>query len=273
MALPDAIRGKSSEDGVDRYSIVAAVNVLKLLVAFGDLGSLSLSQAVEATGVSPSTAYRLLVTLESQAFVRRVGKRGYRLGPGAVRLAHEIEAQADLMSASEDVAEDLVRLTGHDVRLALLTDTGLTVVLGLNGSDAIWAQSRTDMVVEVHASAMGKAVCANLEPPRLAALLGAEPYAKLTAQTSTSWRGLQARLEDVRSTGYATDLEESAYGLVCVAAPIFSDEHVIGSISLQGPPAIFANDALRPLADVVRQAAGKITNRLSRLRMRSQDGR
>jgi IclR family acetate operon transcriptional repressor len=255
-------------DASERYAIAAAGNVLKLLVGFGQLGSLSLGQAAEAAQVSPSTAYRLLVTLEAQGFVRRVGKRGYRIGPAAIHLAHALGAQSDLLSASEDVARELHELTGGSVRLALLGDTEVSVILGLDGEEPIWAQSREEMTVEAHASAMGKAICAYLAPTRLAAILGEEPYLRMTPRTLTTWRALQPRLDEIRTTGYALDLEESREGLVCVAVPIFRDDGAIGAISIQGARPLVEEPQFRRVVDVLRQAADKITSRLSRIRLR-----
>jgi DNA-binding IclR family transcriptional regulator len=248
--------------------VAAAANVLRVLVSFGELGSLSLSQAAEAAQVSASTAYRLLVTMEGMGFVERVGKRGYRLGPASVRFAREVESQTDMLTASRDIARELGSLTGESVRLALLGDGDLTMVYGLNGPDEVWADSRRDITVNVHAAAMGKAVAAYLDPTRLGVLLGEEPYRRLTARTVTTWRQLQSRLDEVRSLGYALDLEECADTVVCVAAPIFRDDHVIGSISLEGtPPGLDEARAVR-FADLVKQAADKITNRLTHLHVR-----
>jgi DNA-binding IclR family transcriptional regulator len=252
----------------DRYVVSAATNVLRLLEGLGQLGSISLSQAAEAARVPSSTAYRLLVTMEALGFVQRIGKRGYRVGPAALRLARELEAQSDLLTASQDIARDLGRLAGESVRLALLGDGALTMVYGLDGTDEVWADRRDQMTINVHASAMGKAVAAYLDPTRLAALLGPEPYKRLTSRTLTTWRQLQPRLDETRARGYALDIEESADNVSCVARPIFRDDEVIGAISLEGASEHFGEDRLPGLEDLVRQSADKITGRLTRIRLR-----
>jgi len=61
---------------------------------------------------------------------------------------------------------------------------------------------------------------------------------------------------------------ESAPGLACLAVPIFSNDRVIGAISLQGPRAIVDHGGEQRLVDLLHQAADKITNRISRIRIR-----
>ena len=85
MAETDAARAAGpvgDEDRGGRYSINAVANALALMAALAEHESLSLADAALVTGVSRSTAYRLLVTLEEARLAERMASGGYRAGSG-----------------------------------------------------------------------------------------------------------------------------------------------------------------------------------------------
>ena len=88
----------------------------------------------------------------------------------------------------------------------------------------------------MHCTAAGKAVLAFLSPEEARRILADGPLAQYTSNTITDPELLRERLRRVREVGYASDLEESEYGLVCVAAPVFGPAgKPVGALSVSGP--------------------------------------
>ena len=83
-----ATNGRSARQRqAERYSIGAVENALVLLRAIAERDVLGLGEAAEIAGVSKSTAYRLLATLEVAGLAERLPESGYRAGVEAMRWA------------------------------------------------------------------------------------------------------------------------------------------------------------------------------------------
>jgi DNA-binding IclR family transcriptional regulator len=249
-----------------RHAVAPATNVLAVLSMFSEREYVALRDVRDGLGVSSATAYRLLASLEAAGFAERVSRQGYRAGARALQWAANLLANLDVRYVARPVMRRIPTLPGEAVYLAVLRDAALVVV------DTIHAEAptvsaleslREDMRVQVHAAALGRAVAAHLDPGRLAAILGPEPYPRLTDRTPTTWHALSARLDDVRVRGYAVSRDEADRGVTAVAAAIFSDRDVVGSLSITGPSAQLDDSRMDVASGLVKRAAERITNLIS----------
>jgi DNA-binding IclR family transcriptional regulator len=86
---------------------------------------------------------------------------------------------------------------------------------------------------------------------------------KLTEATVTEVGPLRERLEEVRRLGFAMSLGERDAWAAAVAAPLrVGGGAVIGSLSICGPLARFAEGAITEHGKLVRAAAERISARL-----------
>ena len=202
--------------GAERYAIGAVSNALAILSALAERDSLGLTEAAELAGVSKSTAYRLLATLQSFGLAERLPTGGYRAGAEAVRWASQLMGQLDVRRVAEPLLRQLRDVTGETVNLAVLREASL-VYVAIEASPSPFRMADVPgALAPIHATALGKAVAIHLDPARLGVLLGSEPYPAITPATLTTWRQLAADLDGARARGYAVDLEEVAAGVVCV---------------------------------------------------------
>src|SRR6478672_3143819 len=181
-----ASNGRSARQRqAERYSIGAVENALTLLGAIAERDVLGLGEAADIAGVSKSTAYRLLATLEVAGLVERLPESGYRAGVEFVRWASRLLAGLDIRTVAMPTLRRLRQETGETVNLALLRDSSLVYVEILESPAAFRMADVPGSVVPIHATALGKAVAVHLEPQLLAAILGSEPYERYTPRTST----------------------------------------------------------------------------------------
>jgi IclR family acetate operon transcriptional repressor len=246
-----------------RYTIEAVANALSILDAIAEREFLGLAEAAEIAGVSKSTAYRLLTTLEGNSLVERLPAGGYRAGVGAVRWAINLVAQLDVRTVALPTLRWLRDETGETVNLALLREANLVYVEVLESAEAFRMAEIPGAIAPIHATALGKAVAVRLEPTRLAALLGPEPYQRFNERTLTSWNELAADLEVVRLRGYSLDLEETELGVACVAAPLLVADQVAGAISISAPRARMDDDRINRVGDLLKEATKRIAERLA----------
>jgi DNA-binding IclR family transcriptional regulator len=245
-----------------RYEIEAVANALAILDAVAGTQPLSLADAARVAGVSKSTAYRLLATLEVAGLVERLTASGYRPGANAVRWAMRLLDGVPLRREALPILRSVRDATGETVNLALLRGTGLIYVEILESPSPFRMADAPGSSVAVHASALGKAVAVHLSPTQLAPLLGPEPYEALTVHTPTSWAGVSSCLSQVRSDGYATDIEEVEIGVACVAVAILSRNEVVAAISVSAPRARMSDERVAEVGRLLIGAARQVEQRL-----------
>ena len=111
----------------------------------------------------------------------------------------------------------------------------------------------------MHTTALGKTILASLPDDRACEIVQAQRYEAKTPTTIPSAEALAAELDTIRERGYGIDDEENIEGLRCVAAPVTSDETVLGAVSVTGPASRVTHDRIHDeLADEARRAANVI---------------
>lgn len=198
----------------------AVDKAISLILAFGsdDRSALGVSELSRRTGLSKSTAFRLLSMLERNQVVVRAGT-GYRLGSilsdtGSRELAAH-DALRDLLTP---YLMDLYDLTRQTVHLAVIHGPEVIYLNKLQGHRAPSSPSRIGGHAPAYATGIGKVLLA-WNPESIDQTVDL-PFVPWTPNTITSGSALLAELEGVRRTGIAFDRDESLVGLSCIAAPI-----------------------------------------------------
>lgn len=232
----------------------AVAKAVAVLGAFGrDAGTgLGVSELARRAGLSKSTAFRLLATLEESGAVERAGT-SYRLGP----LIHGMtDPAAD--PGTERVRElltpwliQLYTATKHTVHMAMLDGPQVVYLNKLHGPQAAPAPSRIGGRAPAFCTAVGKALLAH--EGELAEQVLAGPLPRWTHGTITDPQALRAELDEVRRAGVAHDREEIQPGLTCIASAVMGpDGGPVAALSVSGPTRAFDprahEHALRRLA-------------------------
>lgn len=181
----------------------------------------SLSEMSTALGISKSTAYAILKTLEQARLVDYdESTRHYRLGVELLALGEAAARQRDHVAAAKPHLRALVAEMGLTGLVAQPTAEALVVVHKEEGTADVRATMSVGQVLPPTAGALGKAHAAftGLDPRRDRRRW--RPVA-FTRRTITDPVRYAAELEATRRRGYATSFEEYRLGVNAVAAPIF----------------------------------------------------
>lgn len=92
---------------------------LSLLAIICDKGRINLVDSARAAELAPSTALRLLRTLEGSGFVRRDQDGSYRPGGRIIQLGAQSLSNESLISLAKDAMDDLSAATGESVYLSV----------------------------------------------------------------------------------------------------------------------------------------------------------
>ncbi len=256
---PGGERGEARIEAVQ--SIVRALRVLNRLSEAED--GLPLTKLAQAVALAPSTAHRLLTTLEQERYVRfdaerrlwSIGVQGFLVGCAFLKTR-------DLIGVARPVMRTLVDQCRTTVNLAVQDGSNAIYVHRIERPAVARAGSSQGGQVPLFCSAVGKALLAGKSDGEIDPFLP-EDMRRLTANTLISRSALRANIALTRERGFAVDDEERVVGLRCVAAPVFNEaREPIAAISISGPSTRISPEAIPQLGAMLRQAADGITSRL-----------
>jgi DNA-binding IclR family transcriptional regulator len=199
---------------------------------FASEAGLGVNELARRIGVNPSTASRLLATLESAGMVQRDGQGPYRLGLRLVTLADRVLSRLDLQALARPVLVELMQSTGETATLSVPGEREAITVDSIPSRSSVVSMARLGRPSISHATAVGKVLLAfgggELPPDR--------DLVALTDRTITSRRALAVEVAAVRERGYGTVFGEREQDVNAIAAPVFDNTGTLAAIlGLQGP--------------------------------------
>jgi DNA-binding IclR family transcriptional regulator len=234
---------------------------LKILQAFTvEETTLTFLELQVRTGLPKATLHRVLGDLVGARLLDRVGGR-YRLSRLIFELGMRASLERTLLEVATPFLEDLYERTHETVHLGVREGVEVVYVAKMGGHNQAAAPSRLGGRMPLHATAIGKALLAH-GPEDIRTKVLTQPLGRHSARTITSAEVLARQLEEIVEKGTAFEYEESAVGIVCVAAPILtSEDDVVAAVSVTGPVTRFLPARH---AAAVRAAAAGIASTLAR---------
>jgi DNA-binding IclR family transcriptional regulator len=239
-------------------SMVARVALIMNL--FDEPGKrLRLDQVVSRTRLPRSSVHRILKQLNSAGLLNH-RPDGYCIAASPLPVAKMVD-HAELRGVASATLDRLHADTGLVVHLGVLLGGDVVYLDKIAGDNGALVPTRVAGRTPAHASALGKAMLAQLPAEEVDAVV-TNPLPKLTRTTIADPRTLHQELARIRARhGLAYDTEELAVGLCSVAAPIRTGDGEIAGLSLTG--AIPMNRLQRTAPFVIR-AAGRLSQQLGR---------
>jgi IclR family acetate operon transcriptional repressor len=252
---------RSSRESAEVPALASAIRIVERLADAWPSG-VRASELSSALGISRSSCYKLLGTLEQHGWVAPCGGRaGWALGPGLLRLTG-LADQARARILQPEI-EALARRLGFVVFGAERTPDGRFLVVAKADAPAL-----VKVTVELGQSfpptapALMRVFVAWLDPRALDAQLARHPLQPFTPLTRTDRQALLEELARVRARGWTVSLQEYGMEQSGVAAPIFD---AVGRPRAALCALGFASDLCARNADrvgeLIRDAARRITAR------------
>ena len=215
---------------------------------------LGVNELARRIGVNPSTASRLLATLESAGMVQRDGQGPYRLGLQLVTLADRVLSRLDLQSLARPVLVELMQSTGETATLSVPGEREAITVDSIPSRSGVVSMARLGRPSISHATAVGKVMLAfgggQLPAER--------DLVALTDRTITDRRALATEVAAVRERGYGTVFGEREQDVNAIAAPVFDNTGALAAILGLQAPASRLEDPTR-LLDTLQASAAALT--------------
>lgn len=206
---------------------------LRLLGAFTERRTtMTLSELARHSGLPLSTAHRLLADLVEWGAVERTDSGCYRVGLRLWELGSLAPRSQGLRERALPFLEDLSRLTGENVQLAVREGAELVFVERIAGTGAVPVLTRVGGRFALTATGVGLVLLAHA-PAEVCEEVLAGPIPRFTEHTMTDPVVLRAVLADVRTSGFAISDRQVTTDSLSVAAPVHGRTgRVIAAVSL-----------------------------------------
>jgi len=227
-------------------------------------GGMSNAEFSRKLKIPKSSASYILRTLEHHGYLRRDGDDGrYRLGMKVLNLSRAALSGVDVREVALPIMRHLVDRIHITTHLAILDRDEAVYVEKVEAPGFIRMNTWIGRRMEVHSTAVGKALLAYLDAKERDAILRRRGLKKLTTHTITTMPRLLHELERVRQLGYAVDDEENSLGARCVGAPIFNGEgRIEAAIASTGTVNDVPREAVAHISDMVKEAARRISHHI-----------
>ena len=239
-------------------SLSRALAILKTLAESAE--GMTLSDLSQVLGLAPSTAHRLLTTLEGQRFVRLDHESmAWQVGVGAFTVGTAFARSRDIVPLARPHLRRLMEASGETANLYVEIGGEAVCMSQIECRQTMRAISRPGGRAKMHGSGSGKAILAYLDTDEVTHVLRTHGLPRLTERTLDTPKRLREDLARVRERGFAFDDEEVALGLRCVAAAVLDEDgRPQGAISISGPLVRMTDAALPRLGSLVVEAAGAV---------------
>jgi IclR family acetate operon transcriptional repressor len=259
-------RGRApSKPGLPTGQVQSLTRGLSILEALARSdGGLTLTELAHRVQLPPSTAHRLLSTLEKMGYVYQAGGLGlWYVGLQAFTVGTTFLANRDFVEQSHAYMHRLMEQVGETANLAILDGTEAVFIAQVQCHEMMRTVVRLGSRVPLHASGVGKAIFAALPDAQIDAILKVKGLPRITENTIVATETMWAALRVIRQRGYSFDDEEHARSTRCVGAAVY-DEHAepLGAISIAGPSSRLADERIRQLGPIVAHVAEELTRQV-----------
>ncbi len=205
-------------DRGDRYA--RTFDVLELLA--GHPAGMTLTEISTRLSLPTSSTHNLLARMVGADVITVDATLRYAVGSRAVRLGIRIVDGLEVRAVARRHLQELSRVTGEAVYLAVRIDRRVTYIERLPGSRPVTVEIRLGQSLHLHATSVGKLFAAH--HPELRDRLATEPLPRLTGATTTDPADLDRELRRIRERGHAVSRAEAVAGVTGLAVPVL-DAH------------------------------------------------
>lgn len=202
---------------------------LALLASVCDRGGANLADTARECELAPSTALRLLRTLESTGFVRKDESGTYRPGSRIIQLGAQALSDESLVDLAGPAMDELATETGESVYLSVVGHAATAVYINIvEGTHSVRHASWVGRTVPLDVSAAGHAL-----------------------------RG------KVSEDGYVIVERGVETDVTAIACPVYSQSRIVAAMSLVIPSYRLSADQTTEYGRLLIAAAADVSARLS----------
>lgn len=212
-------------------TIQRAFQIIEILKSETELGVTDLARQMD---LPKSTIHDYVRSLRRMGYVVKDGGQ-YRLSLRFLELGEQLKYRNRLFHVARPELERLVGETG-ELASVNVEERGRFVILDTEfGHESLQIGIYPGFTIPIHSHAAGKVMLAGFDEEKVDRIVDRHGLEPVTEYTVTDREELDAELEAIRERGYASDRNQQVVGMAVVAAPVETDDEVIGSIGIVCP--------------------------------------
>jgi IclR family pca regulon transcriptional regulator len=257
-----SIEGQADEES--DFFVRALARGLSILALFDiEHPQWGLNDICARTGMSKTTAYRMLRTLESREFLTHDSTtERYHLGPATIPGAYLTMSYVGFVRAAHPFLEQLGEATGEMVELTVGSAEGAVVVDEVATIHPFRLNRPTGRILSSMANSSFRMHVAFRSIAEQRKILRSVQH-QLTPNTVTDPEAIVSRMAAERSDGLAYDMEEQDLGVCAVSAPVLErDGSLKAVLTVVAPAERFGPRVRKKKIDALRGTAAEMTKYL-----------
>ena len=224
---------------------------------------MTLSEVANATGLSKSTAHRILGALLDRSYVYKTDAGSYSIGYKLVEIAGTHIDNLELITEAEPFLSKITRELDLTAHLGILDGADVVYLEKLDGHPNSQLYTQIGHRSPGFCSSIGKCLMAGMSSEELGDVLDKCDFRKYTRNTITDRREYIDHLKQVRRQGWAIDDEEYEEGHRCIGATVYDYRgQPIAAISASGSVSVLTDDRLNDTVEKVKLWASQLSRRI-----------
>ncbi|UDM52675.1 IclR family transcriptional regulator C-terminal domain-containing protein [Cupriavidus sp. MP-37] len=207
------------EEGHRDY-VAALARGLAVIQAFTDaMPEMTLSEVAQATGMTPASARRALLTLQALGYIGANGRR-FVLLPKVLSLGAAFLSSMNLRDIVQPFLQEVAERFRDSVSFAVLDGDSVVYLAHVPSQRRIAFRASVGYRLPVHCTSLGLALLAHATKPQQKKVLDRAPFQKFTPMTLSDADSLRAALARTLEQGYAIQNGQLELGVLSIAVPV-----------------------------------------------------
>jgi DNA-binding IclR family transcriptional regulator len=245
------VQDDSSASGV--RSVQRALDILSLLTE--ERPSITIREAVEATGLAKTTVIRLIQTLEQMGLLWATTS-GYMAGPGLWRWAHLARSSWELPPETKRMMRDLAAKDRETVNVYVARDIVRVCIAQQESPQPLRHVVHVGDELPMWAGASAKVLLRNASTALLERIARSSPYGEQHVRRMQEW------IDEAAHQGFAVSHGEREEGLTAVAVPVLGRSGtVVAALTLSGPTMRFTDERVGTFVKDLTEVANRMAER------------
>ena len=205
-----------------KYSVKVLEKVVKILNLYTyNEGSFTLDQIARKAGLSKTTAFRILKTLEKHGFFKHNElEETYSLGLKLMELGGIVYSSISMRKVVSPYLDALAHSLKATILLGIIKDDHLLYIDKRESESLIRVSSYIGLKRPPYYGMLGMTLVAYMSDEQKKKLLQLYPPVKITDQTVLDAGELMRRFDKIKKLGYYIEREEVIDGVVGIGVPI-----------------------------------------------------
>lgn len=220
-------------------------------------GVVDIADLAQKTGMTYSTAHRILSVLQQRHYIKRDPNQGYSLGRKILELGYKAYSQVDLAHLARPVLTALAEETLDTVHLGYAELDTVIYLDKVASRRPVEVSSRIGASKPLISTGIGKALLLDRSEEQWRKVYDQGAHLLSEAVTWSEWRNT---MRAYAAADYAFDMGEDEPTIRCVAAPVRdSSRCIVAAISVSSTQVHMGAERMKELVPVVQAAARKIS--------------